>query len=57
MSKKHPGRDTAYAKDVSRMAKLENELRKNRERLKKETREGDIRNSKKRIKEDDEENA
>ncbi len=35
MSKKHPGRDTDYAKWISRMAKLENSLKAERERLKK----------------------
>ena len=57
MSKKHPGRDTEYSKWTSTMAKLDNELKSFHERLKKETKEGDIRNSKKRIKseEDDSE--
>ena len=54
MSKKHPGRDTEYAKWTSTMAKLNNELKSERDRLKKQTKEGDIRKSKKRIREKDE---
>lgn len=53
MSKKHPGRETDFAKWTSTMAKLDNELRSFRERLKKETKEGDIRNSKKKIRTED----
>lgn len=37
MSKKHPGRDTETAKWMSRLAKLDNEMKAERERLKKET--------------------
>lgn len=55
MSKKHPGRDTEYAKWTSKMAKLDYELKVFHERLKKETKEGDIRKSKKRFREKDEE--
>lgn len=55
MSKKHPGRDTEYAKWTSKMAKLDYELKVFHERLKKETKEGDIRKSKKRLREKDEE--
>ncbi len=54
MSKKHPGRDTDYAKWTSTMAKLDYQLKTFHERLKKETRQGDIRNSKKRIREEEE---
>ena len=54
MSKKHPGRNTDYAKWVSIMAKLDNALRKEYEIQKKESKEGDVRNSKKRIKTEEE---
>lgn len=53
MSKKHPGRDTEHAKWTSSMAKLDNEIKSYHERLKKETKEGDIRKSKKRMREKD----
>ena len=53
MSKKHPGRDTEHAKWTSAMAKLDNEIKSFHERLKKETKEGDIRKSKKRMREKD----
>lgn len=55
MSKKHPGRDTDYAKFESRLAKLDHQMKVERERLKKENKEGDIRKSKKRIRDDEEE--
>lgn len=55
MSKKHPGRDTDYAKWTSRMAKLDHELKMFHERLKKENKEGDIRKSKKRVRDEEEE--
>ena len=51
MSKKYPGRDTAYAKWTSVMAKLDNQIRSEHDRLKKQNKEGDIRKSKKRIRE------
>lgn len=53
MSKKHSGRDTEYAKWTSSMAKLDNDLKAFHDRLKKETKEGDIRKSKKRMREKD----
>lgn len=54
MSKKYPGRDTEYAKWKSVLAKLDYNMRKKREYQKKENKEGDIRKSKKRIKEREE---
>ncbi len=54
MSKKHPGRDTDYAKWESKMAKLDYQMKRERERLKKENKEGDIRKSKKRMRDEEE---
>lgn len=54
MSKKYPGRNTDYAKWTSTMAKLDYFLKAEHDRLKKQTKEGDIRKSKKRIREEEE---
>lgn len=55
MSKKHPGRDTDYAKWTSTMRKLDNELTAFKNRLRKEAKEGDVRKAKKRVLVEDDE--
>lgn len=55
MSTKRPGHYTDFAKWTSMMKKLDNKLKHEHELLKKQTKEGDIRKSKKRIRDEEEE--
>lgn len=54
MSKKHPGRDTDFARWASRLAKLDNELKTERDRLKKDTRQNGGHKGHKRQKDEEE---